>query len=85
MDRTFPCEGKNAGSIPAERTFAEGYSVFCGKFYIFRFWLYIYVLAPIVEWIQCLPPKEAVQVRFLLGAPDRKSQRVLVRLASLGD
>ena len=27
---------------------------------------------PVVQWIGCLPPKEAMQVRFLPGAPKEK-------------
>lgn len=44
-----------------------------------------YSCAPIAQRIEHLPSKETMAVRFRLGAPERKSQRVLVRLVSLGD
>ena len=43
-----------------------------------------YDQAPVVQRIECKIADLAMRVRFPPGAPDWKSQRVLVRLASLG-
>src|SRR6185503_16587104 len=64
MDRTPACGAGDVGSIPTEST-----NGFCAVECVLST-----LPAPVVQWIEYLPPKEVVQVRFLPGAP-RESKK----------